>query len=223
MSVAKCVLVFVFAVLLCTTSWAQSVENSKVTGVVTDPSDAPVAGAQVQMTQTGTGLVRTVMTNGDGSYTIPDLPTGDYQLQVKKEGFNTYVQSGIVLQVGSNPTLNAALQVGTVTQAVTVTANAAIVETHSSSIGEVVNHQEILDIPLNARDPMQLLTLTPSAVVAADTIRHWTSRIPTRLHSRAQVPVSAPTSWTAAMITTRIHPTLTRCRFRTPCRNSALF
>jgi hypothetical protein len=166
MRIAKYVLVIVFGALLCTGSWAQSVENSRVTGLVTDPSGATVAGAQVQMTQTGTGLVRTVETNGDGTYTIPDLPSGAYQLQVKKEGFNTYVQSGIVLQVGSNPTLDVGLQVGSTTQAVTVTANAAIVETHSSSIGEVVNHQEILDIPLNARDPMQLLTLTPSAVVA---------------------------------------------------------
>ncbi len=166
MRIAKYALIIVFDALLCTGSWAQSVENSRVTGLVTDPSGATVAGAQVQMTQTGTGLVRTVETNGDGTYTIPDLPSGAYQLQVRKEGFNTYVQSGIVLQVGSNPTLDVSLQVGSTAQAVTVTANAAIVETHSSSVGEVVNHQEILDIPLNARDPMQLLTLTPSAVVA---------------------------------------------------------
>lgn len=166
MRVARYLVVFLFGALLCASSWAQSVETSRATGVVTDPSGGTVAGAQVQMTETGTGLVRTVTTNGDGSYTIPDLPAGAYQLQVKKDGFNSYVQSGIVLQVGSNPTLDVALQVGSSTQAVTVTANAAIVETHSSSLGEVVNHQEILDIPLNARDPMQLLTLTPSAVVA---------------------------------------------------------
>ena len=166
MRTAKYFLVFVFGALLCASSWAQSVETSRVTGVVTDASGATVAGAHVQITQTSTGLVRTVVTSGDGTYTIPDLPTGPYRLQVQKEGFTTYVQDGIVLEVASNPTLNVSLQVGAVTQAVTVEANAAIVETHSSSVGEVVNHQEILDIPLNARDPEQLLTLTPSAVVA---------------------------------------------------------
>lgn len=128
MRVARYLVVFLFGALLCASSWAQSVETSRATGVVTDPSGGTVAGAQVQMTETGTGLVRTVTTNGDGSYTIPDLPAGAYQLQVKKDGFNSYVQSGIVLQVGSNPTLDVALQVGSSTQAVTVTANAAIVE-----------------------------------------------------------------------------------------------
>jgi hypothetical protein len=165
-TVAKYFVVFMMGALLCASSWSQSIENSRVTGLVTDPSGATVAGAQVQITNTGTGLVRTVETTGDGTYTIPDLPSGAYQLQVKKDGFNTYVQSGIVLQVGSNPTLDVSLQVGSTAQAVTVEANASLVETHSSSVGEVVNHQEILDIPLNARDPMQLLTLTPAAVVA---------------------------------------------------------
>src|SRR6202042_3504885 len=114
-----------------------------------------VAGAEVSITSTGTGVVRTATTDAAGSYSIPELPAGAYQLEGKKDGFSASVQSGIVLEVGSNPTLNVSLQVGAVTQEVTVTANAALVETHSSTLGQVVNQQEVLDIPLNARDPMQ--------------------------------------------------------------------
>ena len=84
---------------------------------------------------------------------------------MKKEGFNSYVQQNIVLEVGSNPTVNVALQVGAVNQEVTVSASAAMVETHSNIIGQVVNQQEVVDLPLNGRDAMQLLTLTPGAQV----------------------------------------------------------
>src|SRR5271169_3060021 len=124
MRIAKLFLVFVFALFFCSSSWAQSVQNSRVTGLVTDSTGASVAGAEVTITGTGTGIVRTATTDAAGSYGIPELPPGSYQLQVKKEGFNGYTQNGIVLEVGSNPTLNVTLQVGSVTQEVTVTANA---------------------------------------------------------------------------------------------------
>jgi hypothetical protein len=145
--------------------WAQAVAMSRVTGTVTDSSGAAIAGAEVQMIQTSTAIGRTVTSGEDGSYTIPDLPAGPYRLQVKKQGFNEYVQSGIVLEVASNPTINVVLQVGAVTQQVTVTADATLVETHSSSLGQVVNQDQVVDLALNGRNLMQLVTLTPSAVV----------------------------------------------------------
>ncbi len=145
---------------------AQSVAVSRVSGTITDTTGANIPGAEVQMHQMDTGLTRTTMSGSDGSYTFPDLPTGPYQIRATKSGFSSYLQSGIVLEVAASPTINITMQIGTISEQVTVTSNAAIVETHSSSLGQVVTQQQVLNIPLNARDPMQLLTLTPSAVVA---------------------------------------------------------
>jgi Carboxypeptidase regulatory-like domain len=161
----RCFLAALAVLFCCAPSFAQAVVNSRLTGLVTDSSGASVAGAQIQLTQPGTGLVRNTETNADGAYTFPDLPTGNYQIQVKKEGFNAYVQQNIILEVGSNPTVNVVLEVGSVDQRVTVEANAAMLETHSNIIGQVVSQQQVVDLPLNGRDPMQLLTLTPGAQV----------------------------------------------------------
>ncbi|HEY6442242.1 MAG TPA: carboxypeptidase regulatory-like domain-containing protein [Candidatus Acidoferrales bacterium] len=165
MKMTRCLLASLVVLIFCAPSFGQAVVNSRLTGAVTDSSGASIAGAQVMLTETSTGLVRHAQTDTDGSYTFPDLPTGDYQIDVKKEGFSAYVQRKIVLEVGSNPTLNVVLQVGAVNQEVTVSGSAAMVETHSNIIGQVVNQQEVVDLPLNGRDAMQLLTLTPGAQV----------------------------------------------------------
>src|SRR6185437_2239725 len=154
MKMTKCFLVSLAVLWFCAPSFGQAVVNSRLTGVATDSSGASVAGAQVVLTETGTGLVRHAQTDTEGSYTFPDLPVGNYQIDVKKEGFSAYVQRNIVLEVGSNPTLNVVLQVGAVNQEVTVSAAAAMVETHSNIIGQVVNQQEVVDLPLNGRDAM---------------------------------------------------------------------
>ena len=83
------------------------------------------------ITKTDTGTARTVFTGADGAYVFPNLPVGPYQLKVVLQGFNTYVQEGIVLQVNTNPTIDVALAVGNVGEQVTVTANAAMVETRA--------------------------------------------------------------------------------------------
>jgi hypothetical protein len=162
MRLATWFLVLAVALCLCTNARGQAVSNSRVDGAVSDSSGASVPGAQVQITNTETGIVRTIVSGADGSYTIPDLQPGTYTLQVKKEGFSTYDQTGIVLDVGSTPTVDVVLQVGSTSQTVEVTAVSTAVETHSNSVGQLVDHQEILDLPLNGRDPMQLILLTPA-------------------------------------------------------------
>jgi len=82
---------------------------------------------------------------------LTNLPVGPYQLEVTKEGFTKYVQSGIVLQVASTPTIDAVLKVGSVTEQVNVQADATMVETHSTGIGQVVDQQRVVDLPLNGR------------------------------------------------------------------------
>ena len=109
----------------CTGMFAQSV--SQISGTVKDASGLGVPAAQVTVTQTDTGVTRAATTGANGNYSLPSLPVGPYRMEVKKEGFSTYVQSGIVLQVDTAPTIDPVLQVGAVSQAVEVQAAAAMV------------------------------------------------------------------------------------------------
>jgi hypothetical protein len=144
---------------------AQTSTTSQVSGTVQDPSGAAVPGAQVQITNTNTNAVRTTTTSGAGYYVFPSLPIGPYTLQVSKPGFTTYAQTGIVLQVNTNPTINVTLKVGAVTQTVQVTANAAMVETESTAgLGQVIQPEQVLNLPLNGRQETDLIALSGAAV-----------------------------------------------------------
>jgi len=132
---------------------------SQVSGTVQDSSNLAVPGAEVRITQTGTGMTRSVQTDASGSYVLPDLQSGEYQLRVTKEGFNAYVQNGIVLQVNSNPSINVKLELGSTTQTVQVEAAAAMVEAHNAGVGQVIDQQRVVDLPLNGREALQLVLL----------------------------------------------------------------
>jgi hypothetical protein len=138
--------------------------TAQMHGVVQDMSGAAIAGAMVKATQTDTGISRTVSTETDGSYSISNLPLGPYQIEVDKQGFATVLQSGIVLQVGSNPAIPIALKVGAVSERVEVEANATQVETSTVGVGAVVENQRVLDLPLNGRQPTDLIALSGAAV-----------------------------------------------------------
>jgi len=142
---------------------AQAISTSQINGTVTDSTGLAVPGAQVKATQTETGLIRNVTTGVDGSFILTSLPVGPYQLEITKEGFSKYVQSGIVLQVGSNPTVDVAMKVGTVTEQVQVEANAALVETRNAGIGQVIDNQRVLELPLNGRQVTELIFLSGMA------------------------------------------------------------
>lgn len=150
----------------------QAVSTSQVSGTIQDSTGAAVAGAQVRMIQTDTGAVRTAVSGPDGAYLFPSLVIGPYRLEVSKEGFSNYVETGIVLNVNTNPAINVTLKVGAVNEQVMVQANALSVETHSTSVGQVIDHSEVVDLPLNAREPTQLILLagvaTTQGVVAND-------------------------------------------------------
>ena len=148
------------------TGWAQAVAGSQVSGVVKDSSGGVLPGVEVTITKTDTGTVRTVFTGADGAYVFPNLPVGPYQLKVVLQGFNTYVQEGIVLQVNTNPTIDVALTVGSVGEQVTVTANTATVETRSTGVGQVIDNQQVMEIPLNGRQATELIFLSGLATSA---------------------------------------------------------
>jgi hypothetical protein len=144
-------------------AWAQ-VSTAQIQGTVQDASGLAVQGAEVKATQTATGAARTTITGVDGGYVLPDLPIGPCQIEVTKEGFSKYVQTGIVLQVASNPTITVTLKVGQVTEQVSVEADAALVETQATGVGNVMENQRILDLPLNGRNPADLIQLAGAAV-----------------------------------------------------------
>ena len=93
----------VFTLLLSAMLWAQA-STSQISGSVLDSTGAAIPGAAVRVSQTDTGLVRTATTTSEGSYVLPNLPIGPYRMEASKEGFSTFVQSGIVLEVSTNPT-----------------------------------------------------------------------------------------------------------------------
>ncbi len=139
---------------------------SQITGTVRDAGGAVVPDAKVAVVQTATGLSRNVETGSDGSFIIPTLPVGAYRLTITKDGFTTFVQTGIVLQVDSNPVIDATLTLGSVTQEIQVQADAGMVETHSSGVGQVVDQQRVVELPLNGRNATQLIFVAGAATTA---------------------------------------------------------
>ncbi len=119
------------------------------------------------MTQTDTGIARNAVTNETGSYVLPNLAVGPYKLEAALPGFRTFVQTGIVLQVNGSPVVNPVLEVGQVTEQVEVQANAALVETRNAGVGQVIENQRILELPLNGRQVSDLITLAGAAVQTA--------------------------------------------------------
>ncbi len=143
---------------------AQATAVAQISGTVQDVSGAAIAGAEIRTTQTDTAASRTVTSGADGTYVVSNLPVGPYRIEIRKEGFNAYVQSGIVLQVNSDPSVNAVMKVGAVNETIEVTAGAAMIETHETSLGQVIDQQRIAELPLNGRQAMQLIALSGAAV-----------------------------------------------------------
>jgi hypothetical protein len=138
----RSLLVVLTGILLSINLFAQG--RSEINGTILDASGAAIPGATVKVTNTDTSLVRTIESASDGSYAVPDLPVGPYRVEASKQGFATAVQTGIVLQVVSNPTVNLTLKVGNVSEQVSVEANAALVETQATGVGNVMENERII-------------------------------------------------------------------------------
>ena len=145
--------------------YAQAVASAEIHGTITDSSGAGVPGAQVRATQTEMGQVTTTVAGTDGAYVLTNLPVGPYRFEAAAPAFSTYVQSGITLQVGNNVQVNVVLQVGKVTDTITVSAAAAMVETQDTSVSQVIDQRRIIDLPLNGRQVTDLILLSGGANV----------------------------------------------------------
>lgn len=136
--------------------------TGKITGIVTDVSDAVIPDASITVTNIATNVSKEAKTNKDGFYQAPQLPIGLYRVTVVASGFEkTTIESKTALQINETLRLDAKLQVGTVTNAVTVESNTSQVETENSVVGGTVTGQAIYELPLNGRNTLDLLGTQP--------------------------------------------------------------
>src|SRR6202045_4175762 len=145
----------VTSALSCSLAFAQQ-GTAALNGQVTDSSGLAVVGAQVQAVNTDTNIMSTAETNDAGLYNFPTLPAGKYQVTASKEGFQQVVRPGVELHVSDVITLNFPLQIGSVSQTVTVEGGAPLVETTSSELGGLVSERKMEDLPLNGRNYIDL-------------------------------------------------------------------
>lgn len=156
-------LTILLAVVFGALSAAAQFTTASLGGRITDPSGAGIPAAGVTARNTATGLTYKTTSGTTGEYVFPALQVGTYELTVTKSGFETYVQTGIVLTVNQAATQAVVLKVGTVAERVTVTANASLVTTRSAATGQLVNQQSIVNLPLNGREAQSLVFLIPGA------------------------------------------------------------
>jgi hypothetical protein len=156
-------MLFVVTLLASLNVAAQQITGS-IRGTVVDPSSAIVQAASVTAKQIETGLTRNAVTDRQGEYVLVELPIGHYQLEVRAKGFQQYLQQGISLDVNESAIVAIHLKLGAETQLVDVSADAALVQSTVSSLGQTVMEHEILDLPLDGRNFSQLGTLQPGVV-----------------------------------------------------------
>ena len=151
------------AALLAASALAQ-VDTGAISGVVTDSTGAIVPGAKVTITETDTNVQVPLSTNDAGFYSAPSLHPGPYQVEVSKPGFQTQKRTGIGLRVQDRIELNFSLAVGSTTTELTVSTEAPVLESETSSLGTVVDGKTIDELPLNGRNFIQLATSVPGTL-----------------------------------------------------------
>ena len=129
-------------------SFAQSTGTATMVGAVTDSSDAVVAGAKVTAVNTGSGFVFSSVTTAEGTWYIPNLNPGTYELKIEASGFKSYVQDGIILRTAEQPRIDVKLELGSVSESVRVTGTPALLETETATSGQVLEGGTIVKMPV---------------------------------------------------------------------------
>jgi len=154
----------ILACVLLTVLPAFSQVTAAISGRIEDASGAPVRGASVTLKNLETGATRNLTTGDSGDYSAVSLPVGPYQLRAEKSGFRTQVRNGIDLVVGQEAVVRLRLEVGDLTQEVTVSEAIPVVNTTTSSVAGLVGERQIKDLPLNGRSFDNLMTLNPGVI-----------------------------------------------------------
>ena len=144
-------------------AWGQQV-SAAITGKVTDPSDAPLAGAKVTATDVARGTVRTTETNIEGFYNLPRVPVGSYEIRVEMAGFQTAVRPPFELVLNQSARVDFQLKLGQINQAVEVVGEPPLLSKDSSQLGVVIDSNTHESLPLATRNYVQLTLLVPGSV-----------------------------------------------------------
>jgi hypothetical protein len=144
------------------------VVGATISGAVTDPSGSKMPAVDISITNVGTGIVTTTATKGEGTFTVPNLQPGNYEISASAKGFSTLLRKGITLTVGQELILNLSLQVGSVNETVTVTAEAPTVNLANATISGVIEQRTVQELPLNGRSWTDLAILQPGVHQSQD-------------------------------------------------------
>ena len=162
---------FLVFILLAAASLSAQTFRGTILGTVNDPSGAVIAGAKVTVKNTGTGLERSTETSADGSYSVPELPIGTYTVTVVQQGFQTFIATGVVVDVATERRVDAPLKTGEISTRVEVAGDLLPqVETTSAELGGTLTAETIESLPVNGRDYTKLVYLNPGVAGSPDQI-----------------------------------------------------
>jgi len=162
----KRVFFIAFLMLMSRVAWSQAITGT-ILGTITDASGAVLPGVTVRAVNTGTNLTREVISNESGNYSIPNLPIGTYRVEAELPGFKKEIRTAITLELDQRARIDMSLTVGQVSESLEVTAQAPLVQTDDSSVGAVIDHTKVIELPLNGRQFESLVQLVPGAVTPA--------------------------------------------------------
>jgi hypothetical protein len=164
-------LVFIALMVLADTPGVAQTFRGTILGTVTDATGGAVPGATVTVHNVDTGLLRKTETQGDGSYRVPELPIGTYDVTVEKPGFQTSITSGVKVDVAAERRVDAALKPGEVTEQITVSGEALpLIEITNATLGGTLTQESVRDLPINGRDYTKLIYLNPGVAGSPDQI-----------------------------------------------------
>src|SRR5258708_11503363 len=164
-SISDKLLVPVFLLLIATVVFGQGV-SGRIVGTLTDSSGAVIPNAAVAITNQDTGVIIRVVSNSNGGYRVDNLPPGNYQILAEAANLESILSKGNVVTVDNSTVVNLTMKVGAANETVTVSAANVLVDTTSSSLGEVVSEREISNLPLNGRIFSQLVQTVPGSIAA---------------------------------------------------------
>ena len=157
----------VLSVFLLASSAAAQTTTATVSGNVSDSSDARIVGASVTATNVATGVKTVAPTNEAGVYVFPSLAPGSYRITAEHEGFRTAVINDVVLEVGSQLTVNLTLQLGQTTETVEVQATTSEVQSSSATVADVINGRKLIDLPLVGRNAYDFINTQAGTILGA--------------------------------------------------------
>jgi hypothetical protein len=164
-------LAFVALMVLAAAQGRAQTFRGTILGIVTDATGGAVPGATVTVRNVNTGLLRATETQGDGSYRVPELPIGSYDVTIEKAGFQTSITSGVKVDVAAERRVDAALKPGEVKEQITVSGEALpLIEITNATLGGTLTQESVKDLPINGRDYTKLIYLNPGVAGSPDQI-----------------------------------------------------